>query len=101
MAEIFTILPNLSIGVVSVLSLAYYALKSNDRDERKHEMFIQTLDERADKHERAMNEREQALRNVEASVRENLTDQLSKNTVALTDVAKLLARVGHHLDGDL
>lgn len=100
MDALLSVLPNLSIGVVSVLALAYYALKSNERDERKHREFIQHLQASADKHEKAMFERENAMRSLETSVRNNMTEQMTKNTVALIDVAKVLGRVVRHLDGE-
>jgi hypothetical protein len=80
--DFLTVLPNLSIGVVCVLALVYIAIK-----------FLSILDARVDKHEKSM-------RDLEASVRTNLTDQLTKNTIALADVAKVLGRVVRHLDGD-
>lgn len=87
METLLNILPNLSIGVVSIGGLVYVVLQ-----------FLKALDQRADKHETAMGEREQAMRNLEADVRRNLTDQLSKNTIALTEVSKILSRVVNHLD---
>lgn len=82
-----SILPNLSIGVVSILGLVYVVIR-----------FLQALDDRADKHEVAMTKREEAIRNLESDVRRNLTDQLAKNTVALTDVARVMGRVVRHMD---
>jgi hypothetical protein len=100
MADFLTILPNLSIGVVCIGALVYALV-----------LFVKTLttlisnhsrvmDERAQQHERAMEKREQALRDVETSVRNNLTEQMTKNTVALIEVTKIMGRVARHLDGD-
>jgi hypothetical protein len=89
MTDFLTILPNLSIGVISVLALVYVVLR-----------FLKALDDRADKHELAMQERETAMRSLEASVRQSMAEQLTKNTIALSEVTKVLARVVRHLDGD-
>ena len=86
-AAFISILPNLSIGVVSILGLIYVTLK-----------FLKTLDSRADKHERSMQEREEALRRVEADVRESLYTHLSESTGALRENTKILSRVITHLD---
>jgi hypothetical protein len=88
MPDLLTVLPNLSIGVVSILGLVYITLK-----------FLKALDDRADKHEKAMSVREQSLRDVETDVRRFLTEQLTQNTVALQENTKLMARVMRHLDG--
>ena len=88
-SDLLTILPNLSIGVVSIIGLIYVVTQ-----------FLKALDERADKHEAAMARREEAIRNIETSVRASLTEQITKNTVILMDVAKVLGRVVRHLDGD-
>lgn len=99
-ADLLTLLPNLSIGVVAVLSLAYISIQHAKTQRDTQERFIKTLDDRADKHEAAMGKREDAMRSLETSVRSSMTEQLTKNTVALFDVAKVLGRVVRHLDGD-
>jgi hypothetical protein len=85
--EFLTILPNLSIGVISVLSLVYITLN-----------FLKHLDERTVRHEHSMKEREDALRHVESEVRNNILAQLSKNTEILNDTSKTLSRVMQFLD---
>jgi hypothetical protein len=67
--ELLSVLPNLSIGVVSITGLVYVVLQ-----------FLKALDNRADKHEQAMADREKSLRDVETDVRRFLTDQFSQNT---------------------
>lgn len=84
-----TVLPNLSIGVVSVLALVYVVSK-----------FLAALDSRADRHERSMVEREKALREVETHVRGVLTTALTQSTVALEQNSRILSRVMRHLDGE-
>lgn len=87
-ASLISILPNLSIGVVSIIGLVYVVLK-----------FLAALDTRAEKHEAAMQEREEALRGVEKDVRESLYKHLSESTNALQENTKVLARVVQKLDG--
>lgn len=98
--DFLTVLPNLSIGVVSVCALAYVTLKHSDSTAKQREDFLKALDERTKRHEGAMFEREKAMRELESSVRQTMSTQLTENTIALADVAKLLGRVVRHLDGD-
>lgn len=85
--SLLAILPNLSIGVISILGLIYVVLK-----------FLDALDKRAEQHSVAMQEREQALRGVEKDVRESLYRHISESTFALQENTKVLARVINHLD---
>lgn len=87
--EFLSILPNLSIGVICVLALVYVVLK-----------FLDALKEMRGSHEKAMHEREMAMRNVEADVRKNLTEVLSKATIAIDSNSKVMGRVIRHLDGE-
>lgn len=82
MPEFITILPNLSIGVVCIGALVFITIR-----------FLEHLDQRAEKHESAMNERETQLRTVEKEVRQTILDQLSRNTEVLNDTTKTLERV--------
>lgn len=100
MEQLLTILPNLGIGVVAVLALGYLQVQHNIAIKAQRDDFLKSLDEMATRHERGMQEREVWLRNVEADVRKSLTEQLTQNTVALMDAAKVLARVVRHLDGN-
>jgi hypothetical protein len=86
-SSILTILPNLSIGVISVLSLVYITLK-----------FITHLDERTVRHEKAMLEREIQIRSIEKEVRTTVLAQLSQNTEAMNDTARVMERVMNRLD---
>lgn len=88
-SSILTILPNLSIGVISILGLIYTVLK-----------FLEALDNRAEQHSAAMQEREEALRNVERDVRDSLYKHLSESTAALQENTRILARVLNHLDSN-
>ena len=86
-STLFTILPNLSIGVVSVGALVYMSNK-----------FLEHLDSRAKQHESAMSERENSLREVEREVRTTVMMQLTHNTEVMNDTTKILERVMKQLD---
>lgn len=85
--SLISILPNLSIGVISILGLIYTVLK-----------FLDALDKRTIQHSEAMKERELALRQVEKDVRDSLYRHISDSTFALQENTKVLARVINHLD---
>ena len=74
---LLTVLPNLSIGVVSVCSLVYIALK-----------FLEHLDKRSIAHETSMGERETQIRLVEKEVRTKVLDQLQQNSMVMSDTVK-------------
>lgn len=88
METLISVLPNLSIGVVCIGALVYITIR-----------FIMTLDSRADKHEKAMFERENAMRLLEQSVRQSLTEHLTQASIALAENTRALSRVIRHLDG--
>lgn len=98
--DLFSTALQLGIGGLSVAGIIYVSLQHSQTVRELQDAFLKQLDERADKHERAMHEREVALRSVEAEVRTTLTGQIMQNTTTLADVAKLLARVARHLDGE-
>lgn len=87
--SLISIIPNLSIGVISILGLIYVVLK-----------FLDALDKRTVQHAEAMKERELALREVEKDVRQSLYKHLSESTLALQENTKLLSRVTNHLDNN-
>lgn len=81
--DLLTILPNLSIGVIAILTLGYVT-----REFIRHLRAIHTehkvqLSGLHAEHLAELKEREIAMREVEREVRQNITDQLSKNTHAL------------------
>lgn len=86
-SALLSVLPNLSVGVVSIGALVYITLQ-----------FIRTLDSRSERHEEAMKERETALRAVESEVRQSLTEQLTQNTIALSENTRALGRVVRHFE---
>lgn len=75
-SAIVNALPQLSVGVASVVALAYVT---------KH--FLEHLAER-----------ENAMRIVEKEVRTSLMEQLSKNTMAMSDMTRTHERVIAALD---
>lgn len=92
-AELLTILPNLSIGVVAVLAFAWISLKNSEVQEKNQERFIKALDERARAHEASMTERENALRTVEREIRTELSKVLSEATRVMENVVD---HIKHH-----
>jgi hypothetical protein len=96
MDALLNVLPNLSIGVVSIGGLVYVVAA-----------FLKALDARADKHDAALKERESRLRNVEEQVRVTLTEHITQAAVALRENAaimnqntRVLERVVRKLDGE-
>lgn len=99
MGESFlTILPNLSIGVVSIAALVYITIRFIDylKDERERQEIREM--QKSERHEAAMKERELALRDVEKEVRTNILSQLSKNTEIMNDTSKVMERAIMILD---
>lgn len=76
--SLLSILPNLSIGVISILGLIYVVLK-----------FLDALDRR-----------EVIMRGVEKDVRDSLYKHLSESTNALQENTRILGRVLNHLDAN-
>jgi hypothetical protein len=85
--SLLTMLPDLSLNVVSIVGLIYVVMK-----------FLDALDRRTIQHAEAMKEREMALRQVEKDVRDSLYRHISESTFALQENTKVLSRVISHLD---
>lgn len=77
----------LGIGGLSVAGIIYVSLKHSDTTAKMQRDFLS-----------ALKEREDSMRQVETSVRNMLTEQITKNTVALIDVTRVLGRVVRGLD---
>jgi len=60
--------------------------------------FLKTLEAQRKEFLSALAEQQKGYRDLEASVRANLTDQLAENSVLLSSTAKLLERVVNLLD---
>lgn len=76
--SLISVLPNLGVGVASVIAIVIITKE-----------FLKALEKS-----------QQALRNLEFSVRQTMTDQLTKNSVVMSESIKVLERVVRHLDGD-
>lgn len=85
--SLLTILPNLSIGVISIGALVYISKE-----------FLRHLDTRATMHEQSMSERENQIRQVEREVRTTVLDQLSQNTIVMNDTLRSHERLMSLLD---
>ncbi|MEQ9135766.1 MAG: hypothetical protein RLO51_11195 [Thalassobaculum sp.] len=77
--DFLTVLPNLSIGVVSVLALVYIT-----REFIKHLNYVHS------EHMGELKEREQEIRSVEREVRLSVTAQLAENTRTMERVIQAL-----------
>jgi hypothetical protein len=86
-SSILTILPNLSIGVISVCSLVYVVY-----------IFVKFIQNQSSIHGDAMQEREMALRNVEKEVRTTVLKQLEQNSMVMADTVKSHERLMMMLD---
>ena len=84
-----SVLPNLSIGVVAIGALVLCI-----------KWFVEYLKESRVSHEKSMLEREKALRDVEADVRRNLTEVLTKATMAIEQNSRVMGRVVRILDDE-
>lgn len=73
--DILTILPNLSIGVVSILALVWVTRS-----------FLMHLKEERELERKERKEDQSALRNLEKEVREKIMKQLGENTRAFDKV---------------
>jgi hypothetical protein len=87
--SLLSILPNLSIGVVSVVALVYTVLQ-----------FLKALDSQAKRHEQAIAERETSLRDVESHVRNMLASSLTQASIALEQNTRVLTRIISKLDNE-
>lgn len=90
-ASILSAISDLGVGVAAVLALGYVSLRHSQESTQRTEKFLKHIDERTQRHETAMMEREGALRIVEKEIRTQLAETLSKNTT-------IMERVILHLD---
>ncbi len=86
-STLLSTLPNLSIGVISVLSLVYTTIR-----------FLTAMDDRTKRHEIAMKEREDALRETERRISDKLIPVLVQTTNALEENTRLFTRVAEKID---
>lgn len=88
---LLSVLPELSIGALSVVALSYIMIKNNESRERNTQNFLVALSDMRKEHDLAMKEREGAFRALEKEVREKILNQL-------TEAARIMERVVSHLD---
>lgn len=88
--DLLTTLPNLSIGVVAILTLGYISREFISHLKVIHSEHKKEMSELHREHLVELKEREVAMRDVEREVRSNITDQLSRNTHALERAMHLL-----------
>jgi len=79
------LLKDLSLGVVSVLALAYITLKHNNANKELIDLFVSKLDER-----------EKAMRQVETEVRGSIAKQLAHSSQQLARSAQIIDRAVRH-----
>ena len=75
--DFLTVLPNLSIGVVSILALVWVT-----------RAFLIHLKEEREKEREERNADKKAFRELESEIRLNIMTQLSENTVAFKEVMR-------------
>ena len=85
--ELLSILPNLSIGVISICALVFVAHR-----------FLMHLDALNKRQEEGMMERELALRSVESEVRTSILVQLNTNSQIMNDTSRVLERAVQVMD---
>ena len=86
--EIITqFLQEASISVISIAALVYIVT-----------LFIKNLDERTVRHEKAMLEREAALRKVESEIRATMSEHIKQSSIAISENTKILERVIKHFE---
>lgn len=86
-SSLISALPNLGVGVVAVLAIGYIVNK-----------FLIAMDERTQRHEAAMSEREAYLLQVESDIRDTLSANLSNSTRVIEENTRVLVRVIDHLE---
>lgn len=80
------ILPNLGVGALSILSLAWVTQNFLKHIQRKDkELLVST-----EAHQKELREREIAFRELEKEIRTNMVNQLSSNTNVMTRVLDYL-----------
>lgn len=81
----------LGIGGLAVGGIIYVTIRHSETMANMQTYFIEQLNAQAVRHE-------ESIRKVEFEVRTSLTNQLTKNTIALSEVSHLMARVSGRLD---
>lgn len=88
--DFWTVIPNLSIGVVAIITLGYVTREFINHlraIHSEHKIQLTTLHA---EHLAELKEREVAMREVEREVRQNITAQLNQNTQVMDRVTRIL-----------
>jgi glycine/serine hydroxymethyltransferase len=85
-AELLSILPNLSIGALSIVALVYVTYLFNKNLKDQAERHAKLTADQLTNHQTMLDERELAMRRLEKDIRDNLLVQLNKNTIAFDRV---------------
>lgn len=88
-----SILPNLAIGVVAILALAYVVRYFVDHLKSRDQANSAEFSEIRREHRAQLDEREKAMRGLEAEVRTTVTEELKRST-------ELMGRVVNFLEGN-
>lgn len=89
--DVLTVLPNLSIGVVAIITLGYITREFIKHLRSMHQEHKLQLSELHREHLIELKERETALREVEREVRTTIAEQLSR-------ASQVIERAVHFLD---
>lgn len=81
-ASLISALPNLGVGVVSILAVGYIVNK-----------FLLAMDERTVRHQASMNECEAYLRTVEKEIRTTLSTSLHESTKVIEENRRVMVLV--------
>lgn len=79
-SSLLTILPNLSIGVISIIGLVYIVVQYNRTSKESLKAFIGELDKR-----------ELNMRSVEKEFRAHMTQHINSSTQALIESTKVIS----------
>lgn len=91
-SSLFTIIPNLGIGVVAIITLGYVTREFINHLRLVHQEHKDVMGKLHSEHLTELKEREVAIREVEKEVRQNITEQLSQNTQVMDRVVKALEK---------
>ena len=79
-ADLWTILPNLSIGVVAISGLVYVVIRHDEKTDKMQRAFMTELEKR-----------EVTIRGIEKEFREHMAHHLASSSQALRESTSVLA----------
>lgn len=92
--DILSILPNLGIGVVAVLSLVYVAKEFIAAQRASQDEHRKQITQMHSDHMKELRERELAIRDVEREVRTEVNEQLSRSSTIMERAVRVLDKKG-------